>query len=268
MTASSPTSAAEWRLTAHRTAQPPAVAARQDGRLDAARAQPPGDLAHHRRLARAAEREIADPDHRRAGIGRTAARQPPRGRPGPQPGERRQQRAGWPARRRGRASRYHSRGVASLMAAGDRRRGRAPRASPPRAASAKARARSAMSRNTVRLGQGAAEQGGEIGFAVDPRQGARRRPWRSMIGQLATNRPLGDRTAEPRRLEWIVAADARAEAAAEHRQAAPGDTTGRVLRECRRDRHRRSPDRRRVSAGRRGQPIALASSAIAPARST
>jgi hypothetical protein len=57
----------------------------------AARRQPLGERAHHRRLAGAADRQVADADHRHAGIEGDRARDPPRRHRRPDPRNWRQQ---------------------------------------------------------------------------------------------------------------------------------------------------------------------------------
>ena len=74
----------------HRPRQAPAVAARDDMHRHAARPQPLDDRDRRRGLAGAAGGQVADADHRHAEACRRTL-QPPPGRPGPGPGQRRQQ---------------------------------------------------------------------------------------------------------------------------------------------------------------------------------
>ncbi len=72
----------------HRVAQPPAVAPRERVGLDAPVGQPAQDLGRYGRLAGAAQGEVADADHRDAGVEPSAPGDPPRGGGGPNPARR------------------------------------------------------------------------------------------------------------------------------------------------------------------------------------
>ena len=79
------------RIHPQRPGEASPVATRQAVRGQAPGREPMQQLADDRRLACAAQGQVADADHRRAGIGRCGAGDPPSRDAGPDPGRRRQQ---------------------------------------------------------------------------------------------------------------------------------------------------------------------------------